>query len=338
MGEERTHYDASGIIRLIHHSGSEYDIEGQGTSVYSLIDMYPRIYEMTAGVYKIGGTAHGTTKYLSDGESNLDEEISWPRDAGGAGATQRQRWSIFPVADSYFGIKPTVEVNGTYYATIYGDFPFSTQSAGMKLYTVTKTGQGMAAVHEITGTVPQATPLLVECKGATPSDNRLNIGATPTATINGNLLNGVYFENTFDKRHWNTVNYDKETMRVLGLTASGEPGFITAGDDLKYIPANTAYIKVQPGTDAELRIVSEEEYEQSAGIEITTADADTPVVSITVEGLTVSLSCTDADVEVEILDLAGHTVARAVTPSVVTLSAHGLYIVRTPAGSRKLLL
>ncbi|WP_300300460.1 hypothetical protein [uncultured Muribaculum sp.] len=339
---ERIHYDASGIIRLNHKSGNEYDIESQGTSVYKLIEMYPHIYDRGNGLYKIGGTAHGTTKYLSDGEGNLEKERSFPRDGGGAQAVQRQNWKIMPVEESYFGIKPTVRAtDGKYYGTIYADFPFTTLSEGMKVYVVTKFGNGMAAIKEVNGRVPVASPLLIECSGSTPADNQLSIGGNSNANLAGNMLTGVYFDNTDSKKHWNVVNYDPQTMRVLGLTSDGNAGFVTAGSDLKYLPANTAYLKVPAGTAAELRLVSEEEFESSA-IDDVAADRSAGV-NIEINGLDVTLyGNASSAVDIEIIDVAGHVVAAtALTPSsscTITLPAHGLYILRTPKGARKFLL
>lgn len=341
---ERIHYDASGIIRLNHKNGNEYDIESQGTSVYKLIEMYPHIYDRGNGLYKIGGTAHGTTKYLSDGEGNLDKERSFPRDGGGAQAVQRQNWKIMPVEQSYFGIKPSARTSdGKYYGTIYADFPFTTLSDGMKIYVVTKSGNGMAAIKEVKGRVPVASPLLIECAGATPADNKLSIGGNPDANISGNTLTGVYFNNTDSKKHWNVVEYDPQTMRVLGVTSDGKAGFVTAGADLKYIPANTAYLKVPAGTASELRLVSEEEFE-SAAIDDITAD-HTADIDIKINGLDVTLSASgnvSSALEIEIIDVAGHVVAtgalNASSSCTITLPAHGLYILRTPSGARKFLL
>ncbi|MEY8606135.1 hypothetical protein [Muribaculum intestinale] len=337
--DERPHYDPSGIIRLIQKGGSRYDIEAQGTSVYDLIEMLPSIYDVNGQHYRIGGTSNGMTKYLCDGEANLEKELSFPRDAGGTAAQNRQRWDIFPVDDMYFGIKPEVTSEGKGYATFFADFPYTTQSEGMKMYTVVKTGNGMAALREATGVIPEGTPMLMECTGATPSDNRLTIGGTASADVDGNLLTGVYFNNTHSTRHWNVVEYDAATMRVLGLDASGKPAFITAGSDLKYIPANTAYIKVSADADAELRLVSEEEFDSSSAIDGIAADDN--AVSIDINGLdiTVTASATSASAAVEIISLAGNTVAKTVLqPSesaTFTLPSHGLYILRTPGAARK---
>ncbi len=344
LGEDRTHYDPSGIIRLNHKSGNEYDIEAQGTSVHKLIEMYPHIYEYPGGSYRIGGTAQGVTKYLSDGEANKQKERSFPSDANSASANQRKQWDIFPVADSYFGIKPEIQAaDGTRYATFYADFPFAVQSQGMKLYAVTKTGHGMAAYREVSGTVPAATPLLVECTGATPSDNRITIGGTANSNVSDNMLTGVYFNNTLEKRHWNVVEYRPATMRVLGLTSDGVPGFITAGSNLKYIAANTAYLPVAEGTDAELRLVTEEEFDKFAAIDDITA-ADDARLSVTVDGLDITVTAPygafSTPVPVDVIDIAGHTVASAVLTTsgtaTLTIPSHGLYILRTPTSARKL--
>lgn len=335
--DERPHYDASGIIYLNRRSanGNEYDLEAQGTSVHELISMYPSIYEITPGTFRIGGTSNGLTKFLSDGEANLDVERSFLRDAGGASAQTRQQWSVFPVADSYFGIIPAVSsaATGKGYATFYADFPYATLSQGMKLYAVVKVGDGQAALREVEGIIPNATPLVIEVSGSTASDNRLDIGGTATATAPAdNMLVGVYFNNTYSRSHWNVVEYDPATMRVLGLTSDGQPGFITAGSDLKYIAANTAYLSVPAGTDAELRLVSEDEF---SSINEVSADRK---LKVAVHGLTVTVSGAS---RVEIVNLAGRTVANATVSTgaaTFTLPAHGIYLLRTPGAVSKLTL
>lgn len=344
--DERPHYDPSGIIHIVHKESNAYDLEAQGTSVYNLIEMLPHIYRPNNDYYKIGGTSNGTTKYLSDGESNIYIEQSFPSDANSSeAAILRQRWDIFPVADSYFGIRPAIEAGGRRYATFYADFPYAATAAGMKFYAVVRVGYGQAAISEVSGTVGNATPLLVELAGATAADNTLSIGGTPTATVpEGNMLVGVYFKNTSSAAHRNVVAYDPATMRVLGVTSDGKPGFITA-TGLSYVDANTAYLSVPEGTDAELRLVAESEFTipdpdpdpdpDPSGIN--SVNADGSGVTVTVDGLAVTVVSPTA---VAIYNIAGRTVATLPAGGgTATIPAHGIYLLRTAAAAvHKLIL
>ena len=66
------------------------------------------------------------------------------------------------VDKQYFGIKPEIEYNGKYYATIYAYFPFKLDE-GMKAYSITLNTNSVAVYKEITGTIPMSTPVLIEC-------------------------------------------------------------------------------------------------------------------------------------------------------------------------------
>ena len=58
----------------------------------------------------------------------------------------------------YFGIKPEVTSGREGICHILCRLPYTTQSEGMKMYTVVKTGNGMAALREATGVIPEALP------------------------------------------------------------------------------------------------------------------------------------------------------------------------------------
>lgn len=274
-GEERPHYDPSGIIYIDVIEGNKCNMKAQGTSVYDLLSIYPDIVPSPVenGIYKIGGSAKGITKYLSDGESNLDEEMSFLRDAGGTSAKDRQRWMFHPVANIPFGIKPTVTTaDGRKFASFFADFPITAKSAGVKIYAITRTANGYAAYTQVNGTVAAGTPVIIECPTSAPESNLITIGGSGSTPAQ-NALVGVYFQNTYAKGpHWDVVNNDPSTMRVLGKTASGEIGFVTSS--AKYIDPNTGYLRVQPGTPSEVRIVTEQEFDIS-GIDEIIGDSDT---------------------------------------------------------------
>jgi hypothetical protein len=141
-------------------------------------------------------------------------------------------------------------------------------------------------MKEITGTVPAATPIILEATSADPLNNKLTLKPASPNKPADNVLSGNYF--AFEDRQESKVArtvYNKSTMRVLGLTAAGKLGFVTATNDMltplylesieddQYcIPANTSYLKVAAGTPAELTIMTEAEYGALAGIEGVQAD------------------------------------------------------------------
>lgn len=120
----------------------------------------------------------------------------------------------------------------------------------------------MVLLEEITGTVPAGTPVIMECSTNAPSTNRLNVGGT-APQISDNKLNGVYFNCSLGG-HINRIEYDKATMRVLGICSDGSLGFIT-DESLDYIPANSCYIRVDKGSPDEYKFVSAAEFQ--AGVE-----------------------------------------------------------------------
>lgn len=167
----------------------------------------------------------------------------------------------------------------------------------------------MALMEEVTGPVAKSTPVIVECPTENPSDNRLQIGMEGSA-VGGNILSGAYYCSTEKSNHLNYTTFDPQTMRVLGVCSDGSLGFVTPAE-LKYIPANTAYLKVAPGTPAELRCVDREAF--TADVDGVEADSDAPV---------------------DVYNVAGVIVLRRATRSQIDALPAGLYI----AGGKKILI
>ena len=254
MGFEKACSDPASIC-YIEKIGDRYDIKSQGTGVYEIIETYVSIRKNDDGTYYAYGSKDGVTKYLSDGEKNLNLEQGVMSDAGKG---EWRKWHVLPINDSdnYFGIKPSINVNGEHYTSFYTAFPYSFASSGMNAYYICKVDNGYAVMREITGTVPAYTPVFVKVSSDQPSSNRLNIGGEGSA-VNENLLKGVFFDNDM-KTHYNRTAYDPNTMRMLGTMADGKIGFVTSNID--FIPANHAYLQVPAGTPAELKLISEEDY------------------------------------------------------------------------------
>ncbi|MCD8202237.1 MAG: hypothetical protein LUD48_01165 [Prevotella sp.] len=279
-----------GSIIYAEQQGTDnaYRLYSQGTDTYSIVGVYLKLLENSDGTYKAYATYSGATKYLADEDGDYDQGYlltNGSRDP----SNYISNWNIIPVRVSdesnYFGLTPEYTVGDSYYLTFYAAFPFSFASEGMTAYYVSKVvtandGFGMAVWQEITDEMkPSATPMIVKCSSTEPANNKLNLLSSSSTTVSGNNLAGVYFCNEDEGNHRDVVQYNATTMRILGLTSSGELGFVSLpNDSVYYIPANTAYLKVpeEPGKVAasEFQLVTEEEYEEllrqhsNAGIEI----------------------------------------------------------------------
>ena len=236
----------------------KYDIQAQGTGIFEIISSYVSLRLNGDGSYYAYGSKEGITKYLGDGEKgDVEEGVMSDATSG-----EYRKWYITPIntADNqYFGVKGEMNIGGKFYTPFFTAFPYSFASAGMKAYYVSKVDHGMAVMKEVTGTVPAEMPVFIVTTSAAPSSNRLNIGGSASLPAD-NLLKGVYFNNPMIS-HYNRTAYDASTMRMLGTLSDGSVGYITSNID--FIPANQSYLSVPAGTPAELKLVTEEEYEQN---------------------------------------------------------------------------
>ena len=261
-----------GSIIYIKKMSTGYDLQSQGTGSYSIISYEVQILDMSEnGEYKYWCSAtNGTlTKYLADEEITFlstDEE----KERGclvtniSPSRPEYLDWNILPVNDTeghYFGLNPTVSAGGSYYQTFYAAFPFTFSSSGMEAYYVDGINETTGKVHvkEITGGVPKSTPVIVKCSAQNAAGNKLNVGASTSGSASGNKLTGVYFCNPdAGAKHTNVKVNDPSTMRVLGTASDGSLAFVK-DTNLKYIPANTAYITVSTSAPDVLKVVTGEE-------------------------------------------------------------------------------
>lgn len=281
--------DPATVIYFEKHD-SKWDLAAQGTSVNNIISAYVSIAERSDGTYMCYGTKSGLAKYLGDKYTSDDAQGEMTVDASG----DVRKWWIDPVdasGDNYFGIKPTETAGSKYYRTFYASFPFSAKSSGMKFYRVSLVSDGMAVIEEITGVVPGATPVLVECSKPLPTDNRLNIGGSAPALNKANKLTGVYFQNHM-VTHRNLTPYDPKTMRVLGTDNDGKIAFVNPSG-LQYIEANQAYLNIPSGSPDVIRIVSQAEYDEEMAKQPTSVTMSHKSGSLTV-GETLQLTATVA--------------------------------------------
>ena len=258
-GIDRAVSDPASVLYVEAH-GSQYDIRAQNTGINSMIGVYVNIMKSPSvpNAYWAYGKKGSVILYLWDVEANKDIDDSY-LDTKGA----NRDWYIKPIdnsTDNYFGVQPTHQANGKYYASFYAAFPFSLESSGMKAYYISKVdeAQGVAVYKEITGTIPALTPVIIECSSADPSGNKLNIGGSGAA-VTGNLGKGVLFD-LHKYHHDNFVSYDKSSMRTIGLASDGSLAMTSA--DYKDVPKNTFYIQVSASCPAALKLVHESQYKE----------------------------------------------------------------------------
>jgi hypothetical protein len=271
--------DPATVIYIEQH-GNKYDLLGQGTGVHELTDYYVTITKITTpgankGTYQVSASRGNVTRYLTDDRASTN-----PRGLLGTGTdnsdAKYRLWVIDKIetnsASNYFGIKPTIELNGKYYQPFYASFPFKTVSPNMHVYYVSKVASNIATLTEIEGVIPDNTAVIIECSSNTPADNRIEILNPTSAKIQGNKLKGVYFCN--DERPQESTDAYKEfkasTMRLL-TKSNGKLVFSNNAPDrlntleifdwstfndinIDCIPANTCYMEASAGTPAVLDI------------------------------------------------------------------------------------
>lgn len=285
LPSDRILVDPACVMYARHYSGVTYDVESQGTSVYGIIKKYPEIrYEERAKAYRVGAKIEGTQFYLGC-NNDPDDEIGFitTKDASG----DKALWLVEAINEdddkNYFGIQPTIEINGKYYQPFYAEFAFSFYSKGMKAYYISETNGKEAKIMEVKSEIiPAQTPVIIECSSKNPSDNRLKLFAEGGTPISDNILKGNFFCNGL-RHNSATTKFDSKTMRVLGVTENGTLGFVSASSDFivkaKYkgtanvdcLKANIAYLKVDASAATVIEAKNESEY---SSIEIISQDKE----------------------------------------------------------------
>lgn len=256
--------DPGSVLYVDNASGVNYKFITQGTDTYKIIGYYLKLSKNADGVtYKAYQEKSVMRLYLCDAEKGtFNKGALGTNDKG----TNYRDWSFLPMdvnGENYFGITPDITVGSDYYAPFYASFPFTAVSEGMKVYYICKVDGDKAVYKEVQGgVVPGAMPVFVKCSSPEATGNRLDIVANSVSKPADNNLGGVYFCNTTNA-HKNLTPYKAETMRVLGITSTGELGYVKT--DIVNLPANKSYLKVPAGTPDELTLISYDEYLTSIG-------------------------------------------------------------------------
>ena len=261
--------DPQSVI-YVRPKGDGYDLVAQGMSTYQKIQLPIKISKYgTTDTYRCSADKGGFTLYLSDQTTDLT------KDKGKLGTTipdndaDYSRWyanAISTSGNNYFGVKPTIEVDGKYYASFYADFGFTPNSEGTKAYYVSEYSEKAVLLTEVSGIVSANTPVIIECASAEPVNNKLDLTTAKGANIN-NMLSGVYFNTNNEKATYAAKVHKNQTavnglMRVLSVNKQGKLVFATSTE--KFLAANSAYLKVSSSSVAkELPVFfSKEEYDK----------------------------------------------------------------------------
>lgn len=250
-----------GSVIYLKNTSKGYIIEGQGFTTEGR-NLYLQFTEVN-GAYRIYTTITYDglpyTRYLRDYQTETGasyittDPIQSPNDWD---------WYVIPVTDAdnqFMGLKGDVKVGNSYYTTFYAAFPVQL-SSGMKAYTVNSLSDSSCTLQDIGNIVPKKTPVVIGCAGEDAASNKVTPLAKGGTAVEGNKLSGEIFcypvltptgEERRNNPAWNAVDYVPATMRVLG-EADGKLSFITAGEELDFLPANRAYLNVTEGSAASI--------------------------------------------------------------------------------------
>ena len=246
-----------GTIIYIKQFSQGYALRSQGYGTDES-NYYIQITDMGDGSYRLWATYNkdgvSATRYMRDCDSS-DGSYSYVTTE--QAISKGWNWRLIPVNSEdqkYIGLIPEVKVGGKGYTTFYAGIDYKIGS-GMKAYAVNTETDETCTLKDIGATIPAKTPVVIECAGENAADNKITPLETTSVSVGNNYLKGVMFcypvllknkGKVIEKRdnpYWNTVDYDVFSMRVLG-EEKGKLVFKTGGEDLKYMPANKAYLSV----------------------------------------------------------------------------------------------
>ncbi len=299
-----------GTILYITGNTGNLSLEGQGMKTSNLL----KNYKLMAQGSQLCSEYKGTMVFMTD---NYDAEIGKDATVGvGLSAIAKEAgtyasWNFIKVGnqEEYFGVIPEVKVGDKYYTTLYTSFAYQL-SEGMKAYYIneheysdTKIAEPTAVLKELTGKVPEATPVIIECTSNKAVDNKLIPlkSSEAPAGVKDNEMKGIYFcyvKYSFDdksrgesetaaaKELKNVTEYSASTMRVLG-SVNGQLALIQATDKQlevtnkgKYLPANKAYFPIKASeanaTKNGIKLVDKSTFDAAITAIVTIANDEKP--------------------------------------------------------------
>lgn len=275
-------------IIYIEAAGSQYNLKGQGTSIYDISGgkVYINIKSKAGNntnPYYFSITYSGAEFRLYDDARQADK--------GGVDQTGKTAdysyWNLLPIntSDNYIGLQPTVKAGNDWYGTIYASYPFKLASSGITMYYVDGVKDGIFQLKEIKDDVkPAMTPMVFKCSSDDPANNKITPVTDATTSPSDNYLGGTLFASS-TRKHIVRVEFDAATMRVLGTDSEGNLIFTTAKPDQltdeSYIPMNTAWLYVPSGLTGDFKLVSRDDYTGIHNINASTDNTYNAIYSLT---------------------------------------------------------
>lgn len=274
----RTVSNPASVIYIEEVSSGSYDLKAQGTGVHALTGYYVNVSKQANGTYKVSASVKKggmtATKTLTDKSHGSGDKGKLGTGTNNDGSYLY--WIVDKMetnhATNYFGITPTIELNGMYYQPFFAAFPFKPVSPDMNIYYIERVEGNSAIMKKIEGEVPASTPVLIECTSTDPSQNRLELLNSSNVKVTGNKLSGIYFCNG-DRPEESTSAYtefNSSTMRVFSVAdgklvlTNDAPERLQIVDALDWdtyedieincVPANTSYMKADAATPEELEV------------------------------------------------------------------------------------
>ncbi len=277
--------DPSSVL-YIKYIDPKYDLTSQGTGVYKLTNYYMRITQ--AGENWMVSASGQYLYEIGTSDFNINQGILGAKTSQEMpGKSAFRLWKVPAVdsnSDNYFGFRPTITAKGKHYTPFYADFAYTPKN-DVKTWYVNKIDKenGVAVIKSITGTVAKNQPVFVECPSTTTDGNKVDLTTNEGNKASGNIMQGVYFANA-DRSGLNHagkspafVPYDASTMRLLAVDAEGNLTFTNVAtsnntvslrvkindqwqNNVRCIPHNHAYLKVDADCPAQLKVMNETEY------------------------------------------------------------------------------
>lgn len=275
-------------IIYIEAADSQYNLKGQGTSIYDISGgkVYINIKSKAGNntnPYYFSITYSGAEFRLYDDARQADK--------GGVDQTGKTAdysyWNLLPIntSDNYIGLQPTVKAGNDWYGTIYASYPFKLASSGITIYYVDGVKDGIFQLKEIKDEVkPAMTPMVFKCSSDDPANNKITPVTDATTSPSDNYLGGTLFASS-TRKHIVRVEFDAATMRVLGTDSEGNLIFTTAKPDQltdeSYIPMNTAWLYVPSGLTGDFKLVSRDDYTGIHNINASTDNTNNAIYTLT---------------------------------------------------------
>ncbi len=200
---------------------------GDDSEIAAALESHSSLIKDRAAIYFVHNDQGGITITGDEGYMQYGDDGKW-------------KLEFIDDQDNYFAPATQIEAGGKFYTTLYAAFPFTVVNAGnVVAYTVTALDDnGTPVLEAIQGTIPAATPVILECASQNDADNMLMpAAATPSGApiftaATPSSLNGTYFDDNTENDHNTMLTLQDGLKFAIDNTAS-------------FMPANKAWATKQ---------------------------------------------------------------------------------------------